>query len=843
MTATPKVFSVRSIKGLPIAEPLRRLCLARVASGDPAAVLDLVPCDAVLLLTALYTVQAKSPHDWQRLSPDVLGEYGTLVARLPSSQNDTGLPAFTEWRHAYGCAIGAQRLLEWLGEPDTDLAYLGGLVHDIGRCLLFQADPVTLGQIYIQRHGRQACSNEMRVFGFDHGEAGARALETWSIPAPLPDLVRYHHTGPPDRHPHAKVIAAVLIANRLAELFYSEPAGERTNLFEIERAARRLLGISPQVLEEVLMGMISAVQETATGLGLEPSQPTDHIRRLVETNLKISRIHLSLERSNRTLEGKLEQLRLLGEVSELINREKDTEILFNSLVERIARILRADRVSMFLRADNPRGDGEMVLVAGRGLPPEATATAPVLDGHGISGYVVESGAAVMVHDLATDERFSPSDAAVGERTGSFIAVPINVGDRTVGLIHVGDRVGTGAFGDDDTELLTTIAHQLSISLETQRLVRTLAERNQRLREANRTIIESTRALERERNKLSSILWSMGEGVVVCNAERQIILVNNAAETILQKEATKLLGRDLMASVSPILEVAANRLGRLSVEGAGRSLDETTTVEGRTIRFNLATIDDPDGEFLGTVVVLQDTTRLLEAEKARNEFVYHVSHELRTPLVSINGFASTILRDPEMDSATREEFLQIIVSEGTRLTRLIDNLLEFSKVEQGRLALNQEPCDLRQLVQISTSGLTKQAEDKQIKIRFDLDSSLPQVLVDEDRTRQVLVNLLANAVKFSPAGSDVVVRARPQENTVLVTVTDHGPGIAPELRHKVFERFFQIRREGAATQGTGLGLAIVQEIVHAHGGHVWIEEVEGGGTRVCFTLPALVSDPG
>jgi two-component system phosphate regulon sensor histidine kinase PhoR len=843
MTASPKVFSVRSIESLPIAEPLRRLCLARVASGNPADVIDLVPCDAVLLLTALYTVRAKAPDDWRRLSVDTLDAYGTLVAKLAVSDNETVLPAFTEWRHAYGCAIGAQRLLEWLGEPDTELAYLGGLVHDIGRCLLLQIDPDTLGEIYVQRNGRQACSHETRAFGFDHGEAGARALEAWAIPAPLPDLVRYHHTGPPDGHPHAKVIAAVLIANRLAELFYSEPAGERTNLFEIERAALRLLGISPQVLEEVLVGMISAVQETATGLGLEPSQPTDHIRRLVETNLKISRIHLSLERSNRTLEGRLEQLRLLGEVSELINREKDTEILFGSLVERIARIVRADRVSMFLRADTPQGDGEMVLVAGRGLPPEATATRPVLDGHGISGYVVESGAAVMVHDLATDERFSLSDDAIGEHTSSFISVPINVGDRTVGLIHVGDRVGNGDFGDDDTELLTTIAHQLSISLETQRLVRTLAERNQRLRDANRIITDSTRALERERNKLSSILWSMGEGVVVCNADRQIILVNNAAESILQKEAAKLLGRDLAASGSPTLEVAANRVGRLSVEGAGRSLDETTTVEGRTIRFNLATIDDPDGEFLGTVVVLQDTTRLLEAEKARNEFVYHVSHELRTPLVSINGFASTILRDPEMDPATREEFLQIIVSEGTRLTRLIDNLLEFSKVEQGRLALTQEPCDLQPLVQLSTGGLTKQAEDKRIKIRVDLDAPLPQVLVDEDRTRQVLVNLLANAVKFSPADSDVVVQAQPQGNAVLVTVTDHGPGIAPDLRHQVFERFFQVRREGAATQGTGLGLAIVQEIVQAHGGRVWIEEVEGGGTRMCFTLPALGLDPG
>jgi len=834
MAPAPKVLSIRSVESLTVAEPLRRQCLARIERGDQGALVDLVACDPTLVLAALHTVRPATLADWrQRLADGTLHKYGALVARLPAVVENSLLPALAEWRHAYGCAVGARRLLEWLGEGDTDLAYLGGLVHDIGRWVLYKTDPAALATIYALGDVRQILSRETEAFGVDHAEAGARALEGWAIPAPLADLVRYHHSGPPDGHPHAKAIAAVLIANHLAELFYSEPAGERTNLFEIERAARQLLGISPQVVEEVLAGMVSAVQEAAVGLGLEPDQPPDHIRRLVETNLKISRIHLSLERSNRTLEEKLEQLRLLGEVSELINREKDTEILFNALVERIAGILRVDRVSMYLSTEAPDRDGELVLVAGKGLPPDAYDADPA--------YAAASGTAPPIHGHVTDERLPLFDHAADNRTPGFVSVPINVGDRTVGIIRISHRVGSGGFTDDDAELLTAIAHQISISLETQRLVRTLAERNQRLREANRAITASTRALEQERNKLSSILWSMGEGVVVCNADRAIVLVNNAAESILRREAAKLLGRDLAASGSPVLEAAASRVGRLSVEGAGRSIDETTTIEGRTIRFNLATIDDPDGAFLGTVVVLQDTTRLLEAEKARNEFVYHVSHELRTPLVSINGFASTILRDPGMDDGTRKEFLQIIVSEGTRLTRLIDNLLEFARVEQGLLSLNRESCDLGQLVKMSSGGLTKVAEDKAIEIVVDLDETLPQVMVDEDRIRQVLVNLLANAVKFSTSGRQVTVRARMTGAAVLVSVADQGPGIPPELRDKVFERFFQIRHEGSATQGTGLGLAIVQEIVEAHGGRVWIGEAEGGGTIVCFTLPTGTSD--
>jgi len=158
-----------------------------------------------------------------------------------------------------------------------------------------------------------------------------------------------------------------------------------------------------------------------------------------------------------------------------------------------------------------------------------------------------------------------------------------------------------------------------------------------------------------------------------------------------------------------------------------------------------------------------------------------------------------------------------------------------------LSLNRESCDLGQLVKMSAGGLTKVAEDKAIEIVVDLEETLPQVMVDEDRIRQVLVNLLANAVKFSASGRQVTVRARMTGAAVLVSVADQGPGIPLELRDKVFERFFQIRHEGSATQGTGLGLAIVQEIVEAHGGRVWIDEAEGGGTIVCFTLPTGMSD--
>ncbi|RMF77835.1 MAG: HDOD domain-containing protein [Nitrospirae bacterium] len=839
MAATPKLLRICPPTHLAVAPPVVERARAWLA-GEPFRVSP-VALDPVLLVLALQG--ADDPEALLALLPDRLEPSActglkAALDRLPATEPGVVDP-LSEWRHAYATAVGAQRLLGWRGEAATGPAYAAGLLHDLGRRVLAHACPEALAAAHAEGGLRGARAREAEHCGVDHAEAGGRALATWGLPRVLAAAARHHHGGPPEGHPHAAAVAAVTVANRLAALFYAPETGERTNVYAAERLGRSLMGVSPEVLEEVVAGMASAVQEAAFDLGLEGGEPERPTRRLVEANLKVSRIHLELERSRRTLEERLEQMRLLAEVSEWIQRETDQEILCRGLVGPIARLLRAERVSILLRGDHL--EGEMALVAGHGLPPEAYAAGPVREGHGISGYVAEHGEVVVVRDLATDERFEPSERAGDYASGSFVSCPINVGERTVGIIHVSGRRGSPAFEEPDVACLTTIAHQLSIALETRCLLQRLAERNARLEEANREIQAVTRAVEEGRNKLSSILRSMGEGVVVCRPSREITLVNAAAEAILGQEGPDLLGSDLADCGNPVLESVAELLPELR-RRRGATLEETTRVDGRTIRLNLAPLHDPDGRYRGTVIVLQDTTRLVAAEKARAAFVSHVSHELRTPLVSINGFASTILRDPEMDEETRNEFLQIIVSEGTRLTRLIDNLLELSRAEQGALALERVPVALDRLVPTAAEGLLKVAEERQVTIESAVAEGLPEVSLDEDRIRQVLVNLLSNAIKFSPPGGRVRVAAELAGSEVRVSVSDQGPGIPEHLRERVFDRFFQVRTADRATQGTGLGLAIVREIVEAHGGRVWVEEADGGGARLCFTLPVEMDEP-
>ncbi len=836
MAVTSHPLRVCALTDLAVAAPVQAACRAWL-DGEPARLAP-VAVDPVLFCLAWGAVgEGATLEGWPTwMVPERCGFLAPLLDRLPVSEQGV-VPMLTEWRHAYGCAVGARRLMGWRGEGGEEEAYVAGLLHDLGRRVLYAAQPEPLAEAHAAGGVRGARPREVAACGIDHAAAGARALAAWGLPEVVVEAARLHHTGPPADHRQAAVISAVTVANRLAALFYGEGAGEHTNLYAIERLGRRLLGLSPQVLEEVVAGMASAVQEAAVDLGLERELPADHTRRLVESNLKVSRIHLSLERSERTLAERLEQVRLLAEVSERIQREEDPEILCRALVDPIARLMRVERVSLFLRGDHL--EGEMALVAGRGLPEAAYASEPVMEGHGISGYVAESGELVVVRDLATDERFDLSDHAADYTSASFVSVPINVREDTVGIIHVSSRRGAPEFAEADVELLTTIAHQLSIALETRCLVQRLAERNRRLEEANREIQAVTRAVEEGRNKLSFILRSMGEGVVVCRPDLEITLVNGAAEAILGQEAPDLVGRDLGQCGSPILAAAAARLPDLGRQ-RGASLEETTTIDGRTIRLNLARVYDPQGgSHRGTVVLLQETTRLVEAERARNEFVSHVSHELRTPLVSINGFASTILRDPEMDEETRNEFLQIIVSEGTRLTRLIDNLLELSRAELGSLTLHRAPVDLRQLIPTAVEGMIKVAEERQLKIEVSVAEGLHKVELDEDRIRQVLVNLLGNAIKFAPRGTTVGVHAEVCGSDAVVGVSDEGSGIPPELRERVFDRFFQVRTDEKATQGTGLGLAIVREIVEAHDGRVWIEDGASGGALIRFSLPLEV----
>jgi signal transduction histidine kinase len=230
-------------------------------------------------------------------------------------------------------------------------------------------------------------------------------------------------------------------------------------------------------------------------------------------------------------------------------------------------------------------------------------------------------------------------------------------------------------------------------------------------------------------------------------------------------------------------------------------------------------------------------RLRELDRIKSDFLSTVSHELRTPLTSIRSFSEILLRYDVDDAEKRQKFVSIIHNEAERLTRMINDLLDLSKIEAGRLELHLEPLELEPVFSRALGATHPLFAEKSIKASGEVAAGLPPVYADADWLHQVLANLLSNAVKFSPEGGSIRISGRQNKGFALISVADEGPGIPPDLLEQVFERFQQARDpQKSHPLGTGLGLTISREIVERMGGKIWVESTPDAGAVFSFTVP-------
>ena len=265
--------------------------------------------------------------------------------------------------------------------------------------------------------------------------------------------------------------------------------------------------------------------------------------------------------------------------------------------------------------------------------------------------------------------------------------------------------------------------------------------------------------------------------------------------------------------------------------------------------NLEQAQVPQGDELNTLIwEVYRTGRVLEKEiqqlqrmeDYRREFLGNVSHELKTPIFSIRGFAETLLEANPEDEATRQAFLQKILHNADRLAHLVRDLSDISRLETGALQMQMAPCNLVSLVREVIESMEPLAAARQVSLRITATENMPSVLADHERLRQVLVNLVDNAIKYNNPGGFVEVRleAIPQQHSVRVAVVDNGIGIAPQHIPRLTERFYRVDRSRSREQGgTGLGLAIVKHILQAHRTRLQIESTPGRGSTFAFVLPA------
>jgi two-component system phosphate regulon sensor histidine kinase PhoR len=340
------------------------------------------------------------------------------------------------------------------------------------------------------------------------------------------------------------------------------------------------------------------------------------------------------------------------------------------------------------------------------------------------------------------------------------------------------------------------------------------------------------ALNKARLRLEAVLGELTDGVVITDEFGVVLRMNAAAENLLAtKEATS-IGK-------PFLQVARdhelNDLLRAALDGQKHSEAAIEHGLNRRTLLTTAQVVEDVRERLG-LVVLRDISELRRLETVRREFVANVSHELRTPLTSIRAMVETLEAGAIDDEAMTADFLGRIVGEVDRLTALVEDLLDLARLEAGRTTLSYSKIDPYDLVQQGADRLRTQIERAQLTMEVVAEGTLSPISVDRVRLEQVLINLVHNAIKFTPAGGHLLLRVRQDgSNTTTIEVEDTGVGIAPAEQIRLFERFYKSDK-ARRSEGTGLGLAIAKHIVQSHGGSISVESVVGEGSTFRIIVP-------
>ncbi len=335
------------------------------------------------------------------------------------------------------------------------------------------------------------------------------------------------------------------------------------------------------------------------------------------------------------------------------------------------------------------------------------------------------------------------------------------------------------------------------------------------------------ALESERSRLATVLEQITDGVLIADAQGIIQFANPAAGRLFQ------FSDPLQRSIA---EVVRNH----QLVEAWRRCQQTRQMQSESVELPtrhqyLQLIVIPDLHSSGSLLLAQDLTRLRRLETVRRDFVSNLSHELRTPLASLRALAETLQDGALDDPPAARRFVDQIQIEVDALTQMANELLELSKIESGRFSLDRSPVAACDLLRSAARRMQVQAERAGVTLHVQCGDDLPKVEVDSQRLEQVLVNLIHNAVKFTPTSGEVTLMAESTPGNVRFAVRDTGIGIPAEEVSRIFERFYRVDKSRTGS-GTGLGLSIARHIVEAHGGKIWAESMEGQGSTIYFTIP-------
>jgi len=355
----------------------------------------------------------------------------------------------------------------------------------------------------------------------------------------------------------------------------------------------------------------------------------------------------------------------------------------------------------------------------------------------------------------------------------------------------------------------------------------------------------------ERNKLEAVLMSIANGVIVCDRTDMIILANNAAVDILETSPKELVS----TKITDYYDSNGNLCFTNSVKqfkdtpyetNDSKNLECQVSIDKKILRTIISPLYTLNEEYLGYVIVMRDITKEAELDRIKSTFISNVSHELRTPVTVIRSYIDTLYNyENEFDEKTKREFLSVINQESDRLNKMVNDILDFSRLEAPNVFLQKTLCDICPIIEQTVTSMKVLAEEKKITFSIITEPELPQVMINTESIERALKNLLCNAIKYSYPNGRIKIRAELDRtgDYLQVSVEDNGVGIPKEHLDKIFERFYRVENKVHEVKGTGLGLHLCKITVEKHhGGEVFVESAANQGSTFGFKLPLMAESP-